>query len=147
MILSIGNLLTLLIVVVVLIIYRQVDRNNRSLDKVKRYSDKVKGDLDTFVDGKTTELKNLTIELDVHQKTAKEILKRISGIEESLKGKTDSFEKIQSRVTEYDKALGELVTMTARVEENLKRLHAESEFVDSVGRRIKDTGARLAALE
>ncbi len=147
MILSIGNILTLLIVIIVLIIYRQLDRNNRSLDKVKRYSDKIKGDLDGFVEGKTTELKNVAIELDVQQKTAKEILKRISAIEDGLKGKTDGFDKIHARVTEYDKVLGELVAMTGKVDENLKRLHAESEFVDSVSKRVKETGVRIAAVE
>ncbi len=147
MILTIGNIITLLVVIVVLIIYRQLDRSNRSLDKVKRYSDKIRGDLSGFVEDKTTELKNLSIELDVHQKSAKEILKRITSIEEGLKGKTAGFDKIQTRITEYDKALSDLVTMTARVEENLKRLHQESEFVDMVGRHVKEAGARMAAIE
>ena len=147
MILTIGNIITLLIVIVVLIIYRQLDRSNRSLDKVKRYSDKIKGELSGFVENKTTELKNLSIELDVHQKSAKEILKRITSIEDGLKGKTAGFDKIQARITEYDKALSDLVTMTARVEENLKRLHQESEFVDMVGRHLKEAGTRMAAIE
>lgn len=54
MIFSIGNLITLLIVIVVLIVYRQIDRNNRSLDKVKRYSDKIKGDSTASWKGRRT---------------------------------------------------------------------------------------------
>ena len=37
--------------------------------------------------------------------------------------------------------------MTARVEENLKRVHSESAFVDKVGRRITSTAERLESIE
>jgi len=144
---SIGNLITLLVVVVILIIYRQLDKNNRSLEKVKRYADKVKADLDTFVDGKTVELKNFVVELDVHQKTGKEILKRITTAEESLKAKAQDIDQMYKRISQYDKALADLVSMTSHVEENLKRLQQESEFVDTVGRRIKESALRIEQLE
>lgn len=140
-------IITLLVVVLVLVIYRQLDRNNRSLDKVKRYSDKIKGELDAFVEGKTTNLKNLSIELDVHQKTAKEIVKRIASAEEGLGTRAQGLEKLSGRIGEYDKALEELAQMTRRVEENLKRLHQESEFVDAVGRRLRDAGSKMSAIE
>lgn len=144
---SIGNLITLLVVVVILIIYRQLDKNNRSLEKVKRYADKVKADLDTFVDGKTVELKNFVVELDVHQKTGKEILKRITTAEESLKAKAQDIDQMYKRISQYDKALADLVSMTSHVEENLKRLQQESEFVDTVGKRIKESALRIEQIE
>ncbi|WP_020614338.1 SpiroCoCo family coiled-coil protein [Sediminispirochaeta bajacaliforniensis] len=147
MVFSLGNVITLLIVVLVLALYRQMDRNNRSLDKIRRYSEKIKGELDGFVDGKTQEVKNLAIDLDVHQKTGKEILKRIVGIEEELEKKAEKIELVHERISEYDKTLGELGRMTGQVEENLKRLHEESEFVDKVGKRVKEAGVRILQLE
>ena len=147
MILSIGNIITLLIVILVLVVYRQLDRNNRSLDKVKRFADKVKDQLSEFVDSKTTELKNLSIELDVHQRTAKEIVKHISNVETGIGDRAKGFEKLSARMNEYDRALADLVQMTGHVEENLKRLHQESEFVDAVGKRIKDAVARMQSIE
>ena len=60
---------TTLIVVSILIVYRQMDKNNRSLEKVKRYSDMVKGNLADFIEDKTTEVKELAIELKVNLKT------------------------------------------------------------------------------
>ena len=41
MIFTIGDIVVLLVVVAMLVVYRQLDRNNRSLEKVKRYTDKV----------------------------------------------------------------------------------------------------------
>ncbi len=147
MVFSIGNILTIVIVILILAIFRQIDRNNRSLEKIKRYSDKVTGELDKFIDGKTVELKNLAIELNVHHKAGKEILKRITGVEDSLNERAGEIDGINIRIGEYDKVLEDLIGMTGKVDENLKRLHEESEFVDKVGRRVKDAQIKIVQLE
>jgi len=147
MIFSPGNLLTLGIVCIILVLYRQFDKNNRSLDKVKRYAEKIRGDLDQFVDGKTQEMKNIGIELDVHQKTGREVLKRITQVEESLSSRASDFEKLNQRITEYDTVLDNLHSMTAKVEENLKRIQTESSFVDTVAKRIQEAQKGISNLE
>lgn len=144
---TIGNIITLLVVAVVLAVYRQLDKNNRSLEKIKRYSEKIKDELDAYVDSKTIEVKNFAIELDVHQETGKAILNRISKAEEHLETKAAYIEKMYERVNEYDKALNELTQMTGRVQDNLNRLHEESEFVDKVGKRVKEAGLGILKLE
>lgn len=120
---TIGNIITLLIVVIILAIYRQLDKNNRSLEKIKRYSEKIKDELDAYVDSKTVEVKNFAIELDVHHETGKAILNRISIAEEHLESRASYIEKMYERINEYDKALNELTQMTLRVQDNLDRLH------------------------
>lgn len=144
---SVGNLLTLIIVIGVLVVYRQLDKNNRSLDKVKRYSDKIKEQLDGFVEEKSAHIKDLAIELDVHQKAAKEVFKRIKGIEENLDQRANNVDSIRERIDQYDQSLQNLSDMTARVDENLRRLQDESEFVDKVGRRLKDVSVNIDQLE
>jgi len=147
MLFSIGNIITILIVLIILALYRQLDRNNRSLDKVRRYTEKVTSDLEVFVDHKTQDMKNLAIEIDVHQKTGKEVLKRISAIEEGISTRAEDISSINDRINKYDKAINELVGMTGKVDENLQRLHQESEFVDKVGRRLKDAQNRISQIE
>jgi hypothetical protein len=144
---TIGNIITLLVVAIVLAVYRQLDKNNRSLEKIKRYSEKIKDELDAYVDSKTVEVKNFAIELDVHQETGKAILNRISKAEEHLESKASYIEKMYERINEYDRALNELTQMTGRVQDNLDRLHEESEFVDKVGKRVKEAGLGILKLE
>lgn len=144
---TIGNIITLLIVVIILAIYRQLDKNNRSLEKIKRYSEKIKDELDVYVDSKTVEVKNFAIELDVHHETGKAILNRISIAEEHLESRASYIEKMYERINEYDKALNELTQMTLRVQDNLDRLHEESEFVDKVGKRVKEANLSIIRLE
>ncbi len=144
---TIGNIITLLVVVIILAIYRQMDKNNRSLEKIKRYSEKIKNELDVYIDSKTIEVKNFAIELDVHQETGKAILNRIVKAEENLDSRAGNIDKMYERINEYDKALDELTQMTGRVQENLDRLHNESEFVDKVGKRVKEAGLGILSLE
>lgn len=145
--LSFGNLLTVLIVFIILIIYRQLDRNNRSLEKVKRYSDRVIKNIQGFVDDKTAELRDISIELQVNLKTGKEVLNKIKGVEQGLKQRAGEIDGIGTRLTDYDRVLKDLIDMTARVENNLKSIQSESRFVDNVGRQIKETAARIDAME
>ncbi|MFP4152025.1 MAG: SpiroCoCo family coiled-coil protein, partial [Alkalispirochaeta sp.] len=144
---TIGDIIVLLVVVVILAVYRQTDRNNRSLDKVKRFVERVQGEMDEIVAEKVTMLKDIGIEVDVHQKAAKEVLKRIQSIEDDLNSRTGSLEEIGARLTEYEQALSRLVEMTQRTEENIERVRDESEYVDKVGKRIKATQGKIEELE
>jgi hypothetical protein len=80
MLFTLGNYITLGLVVVVLLVYRQLDRDNRSLEKVKKYADKLREELSAYVDKRAEDLQRYAIELDVQQKAAKEVLKRIQGV-------------------------------------------------------------------
>ena len=57
-------IITASVVLFILLIYRQLDKNNRSLEKVRRYADMVRGKLSGFVEEKTAEIKDLSIELE-----------------------------------------------------------------------------------
>lgn len=147
MIFSIGDLITLVVVLLILVIFRAMDRNNRSLEKLKRFSDKIAENLSATVAQKTTEVRDLSLELQASLKTGREILVRARGVEEMLQGRSSDIEEIQARFTEYDKALEELTGMSARVDKNLARIKDESEFVDGMGRRLEEAAKKLRDVE
>ena len=144
---SLGNLAVLGIMLVILAVYRRMDMNNRTLEKVRRYADKAREDLDVVVLEKVQNLKDLGIELEVHQKTAKEILKRSQGIEDNFKEKFAAGEIIAARLDEYDRVLEELVRMTRSAEENIGRIKEESAFTDSVAKKLREVSTRLEEQE
>ncbi len=143
---NIGDLVVLLIVVIILAVYRQLDRNNRSIDKVKRFVERAQNEMDEVVSEKVTMLKDIGIEIDVHQKAARQILSRIQSVEDGLEKRSESMEEIAQRLGEYERALDELVQMTRRTEENIGRVRDESEYVDKVGRRIKAAQTKIEEL-
>ena len=142
-----GNIITIAIVAIVLAVYRFLDRDNRSLEKVKKFSDRIREDLSSYVDQRSEDLKSYGIELDVRSKAAKEVLKRVKEAEEDLESQSDSLETMGSRLAEYDGILGRLSDMTGRVDENLKLIHEESLFADQLARKLKDSEEALARID
>jgi DNA repair exonuclease SbcCD ATPase subunit len=132
-----GNLITLGLVLVVLLVYRQLDKDNRSLEKVKKFADRQRDELSAYIEKRSEDLQRFGIELDVQQKAAKVALDRIQAVQEGLSQKAEAIVGIEKRLAEYDAALARLKDMTSRVDENLVRIHEEADFVDSVARRVE----------
>ncbi|MFO7782953.1 MAG: hypothetical protein R6W94_15150, partial [Spirochaetia bacterium] len=114
---------------------------------MKRYAERVQADLDSIVEEKATQIKDMGIELEVHQKAAREVLNRIQSLEDGLNERASQIERIGTRIGDYDTALDELMKMTSQAEENINRIREESEYIDTVGKRIKSSQAQLQELE
>ena len=142
-----GNLLTLGIVVLALILFRQLDRNNRTLEKMRKYGERLKDELTAFVAQKEAAVRDYGVDLDVRQKQAKELMNRIQMSDDSLAAKAEAVANLNEKIGAYDSTLGELVHMTLRVQENLNRIQDESSFVEGVGKRISEAKEKLAAME
>jgi len=142
-----GDFIILGIVAIVLFVFRQMDKDNCSLEKVRKYADKLKEDLEFFVSERGQAIKDYAIELDVQQKSAKELLSRIHEVETELHSKSEEIALIDKRISDYDRTLDELLSMTERADENLKRIREESSYADQIAKKITDVKAHLDALE
>jgi DNA repair exonuclease SbcCD ATPase subunit len=143
----VGLVVTTSVVLFVLLVYRQLDKNNRSLEKVRRYSEVVRTRLGEFVEEKTAEIRDMSVELQVNLKTGREILGRVKQIEAELDERFQSVAGTRAQIDGYEARLNDLFAMSERVDENLDRIHEESKFVDGVARRLKVTEGRLGGLE
>ncbi|HPM72624.1 MAG TPA: hypothetical protein PLE25_06605 [Spirochaetales bacterium] len=147
MMFDLGNLVAIGITLIILLAYRILDRDNRSLEKVKKYAEKLREELSAHADQRAEDLKAYAIDLEVHQKAAKEVLRRVQLAEEALSAKADQIGGMAARIAEYDKALAELKDMSSRVDENLSVIHDESAFVDGVARTLKAAKLEIEALK
>jgi chromosome segregation ATPase len=144
---TVGNLLTLGILAVVLILLRYLDRHNRSVDLAREFGKRLKDELARYVEERETAVKDYALELDVQQKAARELLKRLQVTDEEFAAKTEAMAKIDERISAYDTSLEELVRMTGRVDENLKRIGEESVFVENVLKRVSGAKNKMDTLE
>ncbi|NCN05305.1 MAG: hypothetical protein GW949_06720 [Spirochaetales bacterium] len=144
---TLGDFLVLIILAAVLFIYRQLDKNNRSLERVKRYADQAQGQLQEIVDAKARDLKDLGIEIDVHQQALKSVLHHVHESTQSLEQKADEIDGLSQKILDYERIITELVEKTKVAQENLQRVKDESRFVDGVGKRIKEAAESLGKIE
>lgn len=142
-----GDAITLGVVLAVLVAFRMSDQNNRTLNKVRKYAETVRSELDAIVEQRAAALRDIAIEVDVHQQAARKVLERSSEIESEMDERLGHVKVIDQRLSEYDDSLGRLVEMTRRTDENLSRLQEESAFVDEVGRKLRDTEKQVSSLQ
>jgi hypothetical protein len=74
---TVGNLLTLGIVALALVLFRQSDKTSRTLERVRKFGDHLKEELAEFVAQKEDAVQGYGVQLDVHQKQAKELMNRL----------------------------------------------------------------------
>jgi chromosome segregation ATPase len=142
-----GNLITLAIVALLLLLFRQLDKSKRPLEKVRKYADKLKEDIAAYAAEKEEAVKNYGVSLNVEQQAARELMKRLQLTDQELADKAAAVAKIDERIGAYDATLEELIQMTARVEENLNRLKDESAFVEDTRLQTKGLREKLSSLE
>jgi len=148
MIFTIGNLITLGIVVLALTLYRLSDKNNRSLEKVKKFAEMQKEEIAAHAEEKSRELKDFGIHLGVETKAAQSLMKSLQKFtEEELAKKSEAVARIEEHINAFGSSLEELFGMTDRVQENLNRIRDESDFVESTGRRVNDAKEKFEQVE
>jgi len=144
---TIGNLLTLGIVLFVLILYRQMDRNSRKLEKLREYSEKIKKELSSFVEEQEKAVRDYGISLNVERDSARELMKHLQFTQDELAEKAATVARIDNQIKGYENTLTELERMTGRVQENLNRIRDESAFVEATGKKLTEAKEKLSELE
>ena len=149
-----GNIVTLCISVALIVIFRQMDRNNRSLEKAKKFGDRLKDELEAFIRERTGKLDESSLALDVQQAKAVAAVKRLEQIRDDLEKKeagllerTKAVEGFGRQIEAYDATIKQLLEMTATAETNLSRITSESDFADSLGKKLIASQRQLADIE
>ncbi len=139
MIFTIGDLIVLGVVIMTLFAYRRLDRNSKTLEKVRRYAEKASGELDKLVEEKRNRLKDLVDDVDVQERTGREVLKRIISNNEELIAHEEKVKEKLVAVENLQGRMDQLNDMTLLVDQNMKKVADESAYVDSVGSRLKES--------
>ena len=142
-----GDIMVILLMIIAFILYRRFDRTGRSLEKVRRYAEKSKSDLDAIVREREMGLKDLAVDLEVQEKTNREILARAEAAREEIMSRAEELESRVERIEVHERALEDLNDLALRVDENLSRLKDESAYVDDVGRRLSDAREKFSSME
>lgn len=148
-----GNIITLGICLVLLLIFRHVDKNNRTLEKMKRFCDKQKEDFSAFVDGKTKNLETVSIDIGTMTDRAaaaltalREAGAKLAQEEKALTDRREEVERFTSRIGEAEQTVARLMTAIGEADKNLSRIAEESDFADAAARKIQSVKKDLDAV-
>ena len=145
--------ITLVISLMLILFFRQTDKNSRSIEKAKKYGDRVKDEIEGFVNERTQNLREAAIELDAKLSQAIAAVNRLDSIYNDFMKKSDvltsrasSIDTIEKTVAGAEQTIKTVMDMTALAEKNLARVSQESDFVDSLAKKITDARSELSAI-
>ena len=135
-------------------VLRMIDKDNNSMEKVKRYADKRKADFDVYFADKVKQLKIHSAELDGEQQQAvaavNRLEKQIGVFNEmiaSLEKDTNAVHDIHEKILKYGNQITDLSKMTSAVEENLLKIKNESNFVGKVHDKLEESKSDIEKIK
>ncbi|BCR10575.1 hypothetical protein BmHF_00523 [Borrelia miyamotoi] len=140
-------LINLLLVFIILFIYRQYDRRSRALDKIKKFIDIAKDNLEDFIDEKTKEINNLAVDMEAYQRSSIEIIKRIDEVQQKIKNKSNDFAEVEKKIAYHDSMLKELDDMALKVQDNIQRLQMDGKIVDKLSKTLKNFNTQIDSVD
>ena len=101
------NLLPLLASVTLILVFRYLDKDNRSIEGAKRYIDNAKSQFDKYFQDNSKKIQDAEIELETKQSLAIAAIKRLESIQEDVASKTDSFQGNIDSISTMEKQLSQ----------------------------------------
>ncbi|BCR21117.1 SpiroCoCo family coiled-coil protein [Borrelia miyamotoi] len=140
-------LINLLLVFIILFIYRQYDRRSRALDKIKKFINIAKDNLEDFIDEKTKEINNLAVDMEAYQRSSIEIIKRIDEVQQKIQNKSNDFAEVEKKIAHHDSMLKELDDMALKVQDNIQRLQMDGKIVDKLSKTLKNFNTQIDSVD
>lgn len=141
------NVLTLMLSAAIVVVFRYIDRDNRSLDKIKRYAASLQDEIGNLVNDSIQELKNTALDLEVNARAGHELLSDVSQENSRLEEIQTRIGGLENSVRTSESAMEQLATLTQSVEENMRNLRQESDFVTSVAKKVKEIDDRSQKIQ
>ena len=148
------NILTMTVCLTLVLISYQINKQNSSLGKVKKFTDKVYADFDAYFKDQTQKTQNAGVELGVKQSQAVAAVKRLeNNIElfdkhsDDLNQRMTVIDEMEKRTDQYDTQLKVLMEMTEKVDENLERIRVASKSFDKINHQIENHDVHLQKIE
>ncbi|AJA90319.1 membrane protein [Borreliella chilensis] len=140
-------LVNLFLVSIVLFVYRQYDKRSRALDKIKKFIDLAKVNLEDFIEDKTKEINDLAVDMEAYQRSSIEIIKKIDEVQQKIKNKSNDFAEVEKKIAYHDSMLKDLDEMTLKVQENIQRLQVDGKIVDKLSKTLKGFNTQIDSVE
>ncbi|WP_024653521.1 SpiroCoCo family coiled-coil protein [Borrelia persica] len=140
-------LVNLLVVSLILFVYRQYDRRSRALDKIKKFVDIAKDNLEDFIDEKTKEINNLAVDMEAYQRSSIEIIKKIDEVQQKIQNKSNDFAEVEKKIAYHDSMLKDLDDMALKVQDNIQRLQVDGKIVDKLSKTLKNFNTQIDSID
>ena len=120
-------IISLSVSLLVALLFRHLDKNHRSLTKIKDFTDRVRKDFDGYFNNQQESIKNQSIDLDVQKtqtiatiKSLQNLQKEFDEKKSTLNAQISEITQMGNKISQYDEAIKELQKARFHAEEMVK---------------------------
>ena len=139
--------------IVISLLIRRLDRNSISLEKMRKYSEKVKAEFDEFVNNRTGVLQDITTELEVSKQDGRILISRLNSLASDFNSKAQGLEsrmqaikELEGHIMHSESEMQKLMNIAELAEKNIEQIRREVDFVDGLAKKINVARSELEAL-
>lgn len=140
-------------VLISVVIMKVFERGNNSLEKIKRYSEKITGDFNEFVEKRTSDLQEVSTELEVAKQDGKVLLNRFNNLVTDFESKSRglqermaSIRELEVHVAKSEENMQKLLNLAEHADRNIIEVTREADFVDSLAKKVNQARSELEEL-
>lgn len=143
---NLGNVIVLLVSIGFFISIKRSDRNSRSMSGVQRFFDKKREELESYVQKTTRRVHDLFSELESHDKTGREILKKIEEDVKEIVSRSQALNDVKDLILEFTseknqvfeslenlkndaKILDETIKKSQKIQEKVERIESHADTI------------------
>lgn len=138
---------TVFISLILILLFRRLDKRLINFNKFKRYAEKLMTDFEQFLKGRKQELDRGLQDIESAVQRATALLNRIEEAGEKLKDRSLGIEKERGRLQGLKEELGRMGTMKTELEAEVKNLESSLPSLKKLSVRIKRIGTEAAENE
>ena len=140
-------LFTLAVVLLILFAFRRADTNNRTLDRIRRYFEDKKKDLDDIVEEKKLELNDINKAMEGSEQNARELIRSFETSFNMVRKRDDEIKVLNSQLDTFRNAFNEMADASQKADKNLQLLKQESRNVEIVRRSVQNLTEQLGTIK
>lgn len=150
----IASIISLVISLAVIFGLRQSDKKQSSLEKTKRYADKLHSEFEEYYAQRSKDLRTISDELRSETTQSIATVKRLEELSNNYQASCDDIaekhgiiSKLSESMTDANAKFQQVLDMSNLVEANIKNIREESKFVEVVSNDLKRTHNELETIQ
>ncbi len=140
-------------VLISMLMTKFLDRNNNSIEKVRRYSEKIIDDFNAFVGKRTAELQDVSTELEMAKQEGKVLVNRFNSLAtdfasktQGLEGRMTTIRELESHIAQSEDNMQKLLNLAEHADKNIMEITREADFIDGLAKKVNMARSELETL-
>lgn len=148
------SIISLIISVAIIFLLRQSDKNQNSLEKTKRYVEKLHSEFEEYYAQRSKELRSVSDELRSETSQSIATVKRLEQLSKNYQASCDDIAEkheiitqLVESMTDANNKFKQIIDMSNLVDVNIKQIKDDSKFVEAVSNTLKKAQVELNSIQ